>query len=98
MPRSGGQSDPSCPDVETALETRITNYTIASVVYTKSAESAVYEKELENKVNALIQHGWQPFGGLQLVRRESVLVALQPMVRTGANSLEVVHATMAEAR
>ena len=84
--------------METVLEQKITKYTIASVVYTKSAESAVYEKELENKVNALIQHGWQPFGGLQLVQRESVLVALQPMVRTGANSLEFVHSAMVDAR
>lgn len=83
------------------MDSKITKYTIASVIYTISVESATYEKELENKVNELIQRGWQPFGGLQLVQREGVLVALQPMVRTQAEAgvaLEVVHAATAEAR
>lgn len=83
------------------MDTRITKYTIASVVYTKPVESATYDKELENKVNALIQRGWQPFGGMQLMQREGGLVAFQPMVRTGpegAAALEVVHPAALESR
>jgi len=87
--------------MENALEQKITKYTIASVVYNKAVESATYDSQLEDKVNALIAGGWQPFGGLQLVQREQAFVALQPMVRSGlanAVALEVVHPSRVENR
>lgn len=59
----------------------ISKYRVAAAVYKTTAESAVHQSELENKVNALIDQGWQPFGSLQLVTRADMLVALQPMVR-----------------
>ncbi len=59
----------------------ITEYKVAAAVYIGNVESAVYQVELENKVNALIEDGWQPFGSLQIVERGTSLIALQPMVR-----------------
>ena len=64
---------------------RITKYTVTAAVYRTSLESAVYQTELEVKVNALIDKGWQPFGSLQLVARADALIALQPMVRMGSD-------------
>ncbi|MBL4917089.1 DUF1737 domain-containing protein [Szabonella alba] len=83
------------------MNQKITKYTIASVVYCKSVESATYDSQLEDKVNGLIAAGWQPFGGLQLMQRDHHLVALQPMVRLGpdhAATLEVVRPALAESR
>lgn len=59
----------------------ISKYRVAAAVYKTTVESAVHQAELENKVNALIEQGWQPFGSLQLVARADALIALQPMVR-----------------
>jgi hypothetical protein len=64
---------------------RITKYTVAATAYKTTAESAIYQTELEAKVNALIEKGWQPFGSLQLVQRADTLIALQPMVRLDGN-------------
>ncbi len=59
----------------------ITAYTVAGAVYRNSVEGTAYRAELEDRVNELIEQGWQPHGNLQVVISSDGLMAFQPMVR-----------------
>lgn len=59
----------------------ITAYTVASASYSKSLQSAIYDKKLEDEVNALIAKGWQPFGSITSVDGEDGVIFFQPMVQ-----------------